>query len=550
MAWDALAMQEERSSIDRFIDLRMEVYAPDPDDYRQPGELLLAVGGRWDRKTRQYVGEASTCVRVIVSPAQEECSRALAAWLPKHLEVRRRRNDGALADEALADVWGPDPITSFLLAGGRRSGKSHGLSWFGSAFALAVPGARIVLVSPKLDDTTELRDLIELSFTATAWRESKTDLIEFVNGSRIEFLTAAARNLKIGPCDMVGQNEAQMQSATSHEELAGNLIDSSGLLIATANPPKHELGTWVTAWFEEATSGQRPWGPAFRLDPRKNPHVPRSLFMQMRQRMTPRKYRREYLGDFTVPLSDVVFEQYDDGINRLMYRPPGWEDVTKEIAERYYDRAARWLVGADFDKKAGSSWVGARFYRMDPDDALEQAVMFIERCGTRYVDESAMARALHAERDPYGYPVFTSEGTIIVGDASGAYQNTQRDQDVSPSFGFLIAEGWEVIKPDPNMQRNPRRWDRFDVANQLLRDSDTQRPRVYVLHNAVDVVKSLRTFPARNGQPVKYHETAHVADCWTYLAWRRWGRDSSLSQLPPRTDGPGVELVPRPKPLL
>jgi hypothetical protein len=47
-----------------------------------------------------------------------------------------------------------------------------------------------------------------------------------------------------------------------------------------------------------------------------------------------------------------------------------------------------------------------------------------------------------------------------------------------------------------------------------------------VLGTAPAVLESLRQYPAKkNGEPVRTSEHAHPADCWTYIAWRRWGRD-------------------------
>uniref|UniRef100_UPI003D12653C hypothetical protein n=1 Tax=Haliangium sp. TaxID=2663208 RepID=UPI003D12653C len=234
---------------------------------------------------------------------------------------------------------------------------------------------------------------------------------------------------------------------------------------------------------------------------------------------------------------------YSDHANLLPFVPTGWIDVTARVAGRWYEREARRIVGSDFDKSAGCTWAGARFYLRHPDDELEQAVMVIEHSEAGILDEPAMAQRLHDVTDEHGYRLFYPADTVLVGDASGGWQDTKRNPaDPGKSFEAFERAGWTVIRPDPNLAGNPRVRDRFNLANYLLRKSRERDPLVYVLPGAVEVVDSLREYPMKGENPARWHEHAHPADAWTYTAWRRWGRDPDANPTRVLT---GYKGVPR-----
>ena len=536
----AKLLQRDAASAARHVDLCLEIWLDGED------EPLLVVGGRWDRVTNSYDGEAESAVVIRLHRGQADAARWFAQWLKQHLALRTLRAEGTPAEAAVDEIYGDHlPQVSALLYGGRRGGKSYVACVFAALMALAVPGARVVCVSPLLSHTEELRQVIEHDLLAREWRlwKEADQRFELANGSQIEFLTARKSNLKIGRIDLALLNEAQEQAEIARQDLAGCLVDSVGLLLATANPPRSRVGAWVRQWHEQVAINNRPSSTQFFLNPARNPHVPRSVLESLRDSLGELQYRREVLGDMTAPMVDVVFPYYSDHNNLLTFIPTGWRDITAQVAGRWYDREAGWIIGADFDKRAGCTWIGARFYQCDPDDDLDQAVMVIEFCETNLLDEQALAKRLYDVTDEHSYRLFYPNDTVIVGDASGGWQDTKRDPD-RPDRSFRVLEDadWTVIRPDPNLKGNPRRHDRFALANYLLRQSSERAPMVYVLATAEAVIDSLREFPMRGENPDRYHRHAHPADGWTYVAWRRWGRDPDAN---PQRVLDGYQGVPR-----
>uniref|UniRef100_UPI003D0FAFF0 hypothetical protein n=1 Tax=Haliangium sp. TaxID=2663208 RepID=UPI003D0FAFF0 len=340
----AKLLQRDAESAARHVDLSLEVWIDGED------EPLLVVGGRWDRVTNRYTGDAETSVVVRLHRGQADAARWFAAWLEQHVALRRARAEGLPAEAALEEVFGDDaPQVSVLLYGGRRGGKSYMACVFAACMAIAVPGARVVCVSPILDHTEELRLVLEQELLAREWRQWKEadQCFDLANGAQIDFLTARKSNLKIGKVDLALLNEAQEQGKIAAEDLAGCLVDSVGLLIGTANPPRSLVGAWVRQWHDQLTAGKRASSTQFFLNPARNPHVPQKVLESLRESLGELQYRREVLGDMTAPMIDVVFPCYSDHANLLPFVPTGWIDVTARVAGRWYEREARRIVGSD-----------------------------------------------------------------------------------------------------------------------------------------------------------------------------------------------------------
>jgi hypothetical protein len=520
----AKLLQREDSSEARVQDVCLEIWI------EGEAEPLLVVGGRWDRMENRYADEASSAVQVMLHRGQADAMRWFVEWIEKHMAVRRLRSEeGLTAEQAVREVWeDEEPVISTLLYGGRRGGKSFIACVFVGIVAVAIPGARIVCVSPEQDHTNEIREVLEEVLLAREWRDFKeaTHTFRLVNGSVIELHTGNKRNMKIGKIDFALTNEGQETNSLISQDISGNLIDVAGLQIVTANPPRSTLGAWVKTWHKGITDGHRPESRQFFLNPQRNPHVSQLVLSQQRRGLGELRYRREVLGDMSTPYVDVVFDAYSDSVNLLPFLPVGWRDVTYRVTAKWFGGGVKQIVGTDFDKRAGCSWSSMRFYLRHDDAALEDAVLVIERCDVGIKDEKVMARRLHEVVDKFDFPMFRPDDTIIVGDASGEWQSTKRDH-TNPkkitSFEHLEQEGWNVIKPDEDKAGNPKAMDRFDLANGLLRQTEDAEPVIYVLRDALEVVESLRAYPSKNGRPARTSEHAHPADTWTYVAWRRWG---------------------------
>jgi hypothetical protein len=173
----------------------------------------------------------------------------------------------------------------------------------------------------------------------------------------------------------------------------------------------------------------------FFLDPRRNPHIPPDTFTLAERLLGPVRYRREYLGDMSAPLTDVVFTGYTDAVNKLDYVPRSWRDVTPRISELYYDTpGADWCLGLDFDKRAGCTWSAARWYLRNAEDDLADAVMVIEHAQGQIMGEQRLPHALSEFERVSGYRTFYQDRCVLVADASGDWQNEERDVEQPPQW--------------------------------------------------------------------------------------------------------------------
>jgi hypothetical protein len=531
----------------RYVDLCIEWYV---GDARAP---LATFGGRWDTQRQEYArAHPETCAVIRWHRAQEAASRWYIDWLADHLRARRLVRDGATQAAAMRAVYGDGQrVKRVLLFGGRGSGKSHWASGTAGTHAVAIPGARVVVLCPQLDHTVEIADAILGKVLPTEVRAytAQNHTIELINGSRIELITAKGkRDCKIGSADLVIVNEAQEIPQQLIDDLLR--LDTGGVQLLTLNPPRSAKGAWLVDFHEAIKAGEAPEGIQFYLDPRLNPHIPPDDFRDARRLLGEARYRREYLGDMAAPLTDVVFESYSDSVNRIDFVPSTWRDVTAAVAERWFEApGAEWIIGADFDKRAGCTWVAGRFYAA-PGARLERAAFVIEHAEAGIKGERQLAASLAAFERIGGYRTFHPDRTVIVGDASGAWQNTEREWERPPAFDHLVEDGWRVVKPQAHAGGNPRVWERLAAADLLLRripGAQGREPLVYVLSTARCVRDSLRYYPLkRNGEPDRRSQHAHPADAWTYVTWRRWGDDPAMRDaLGAMSAQAGPKFVPR-----
>lgn len=500
-------LEREGEDRSRFVDLGME--------WRAADDVLLRVGGRWDTKDRLYVADtASAVVRRLIGQ-QTQPTEAFRDWLSANLAYRRALASGLDRDAAHAAAWGEyEPVYRLHFYGGRRGGKTWLASQALVAACIAIPGCRAVVVSPNLSRTAEIRDLVRASLPASWARFRRAELtFDLANGSRVECHTATGSELKLGPVDIALVNEAQEMPERPVLDIRGNLIDKGGLLILAYNPPRRAVGLWTREEWSRVESGDDRNAESYFFDPRKNPHI--DLCALESNRYSTQEYRREILGDMSVPLDKVVFPMWDAGEHVLPAVPFGWVDNTREITGDYYGHAAPWVGGLDFDKDAGCAWTLGRFYRR-PDDTI--ALVWHSGLRERDYQEWQLDERLLAATDAYGRPALSSRRDVAwCADASGRWQNTERDRESPNSWRRLQGKGWKVCAPDPTSDGNPRTDGRFDLAKSLLRDR-----RVYVLESARELAESIRDYPTHEntGEPKRRHPTAHINDAWTYAAYR------------------------------
>ena len=527
------------ANLSRYRNLQVSVRSPS-------NEPVMTAGGRWDTGTRSYVGAASWEVRVKLSPSQIEASRELFSWLRRHAEVRQRVAKFAETfEEAEVKVWGDEePSRVVIYYGGRRAGKSWLACLAVTLYALMVPGCRVVMLSPLQRDTAELQDAL-FSLLHSGWRTWHEGRQEFrlVNGSRIELKTGRKKQLKLGPTDLAVVNEAQEQEEQPCLDVRGNLADRGGLMICTANPPRRKLGQWVQKLVWAIRDGVVKSAQRFFLDWKLNPYTNHRALRALAEGMSELERRREIDGDMDLPVGDIVLSSF--GQHNIIERiPVTWRrerDVTAEVLERWFGvRGCTRVVGTDFDKIAGCSWITGRFYLRRDSSDIDDAIFVVDYGGRfKGKSEKDFGPTLAAMTDRAGRKLFDLERTLIVADNTGKNQSTERTArrgnrksqlEDPPSWTRLRAAGWRhIVGPDPNMDCNPSRRDRFDCTRDVLRAKWGKGPRVlFVSETAGEVIESAWRCPmegSETGNPNRRSEYAHVLDCWSYICWRRWGAD-------------------------
>jgi len=552
--------QRERATVRaraRFLDLQLVVMAPN-----HPAPIIV-VGGRWDDRYKRFLDEpVETEHSITVAPSQVEIARVTVRWLRRNVEVRRlMAAEGHTVDRAESMAWGAEePIREVVAYGGRRAGKTFWAVLLVALFAVAVPGCRVVMVSPLERDTAELHDAL-CSILPSAWRTWQTAERQFTvaNGARVELRTGRKKQLKLGPTDLAVFNEAQELEERPRLDMLGNLADRGGMLLHTCNPPRRKAGRWIQELVWNIRDQKVPAGRRFFLDWQLNPHTNHRALLALAAGMNELERRREIDGDMDLPVGDILLTSFGNH-NILATIPLTWRkrDVTREVLEAFFGvSGCVRLLGLDFDKRAGCAFTSSRFFLPFRGANLDQAIMVVEY-GRRYAGhpESSLDGLLRAECDQRGRPLFNSDTTLIVADASGRTQSTERtarrndrrsrEQD-PPSWRRLRNANWtQIIGPDPTMAKNPRRRDRFDATRDCLRVKSGRYPRVmFVAATAADVIESARLCPTdgvETGNPNIRPKEAHLVDTWSYPVWRRWGAD--YLEMVHQVRGTAAEWIP------
>src|SRR5579872_2362216 len=116
---DAAARHDER-----YLDLQIKFVR-----YKS-GTPIARYGGRWDRRTKAFVGNASRCREITIHGAQVEAILLFDKWMEEHYhgpdpEVLARVRDIIEQNLAFdAELGGLLGMSELFLTGGRRSGKT------------------------------------------------------------------------------------------------------------------------------------------------------------------------------------------------------------------------------------------------------------------------------------------------------------------------------------------------------------------------------------------------------------------------------------------
>lgn len=505
----------------RYVDMRLDLVAEDT------GEIVLSVGGRWDRAEKRYVGPARTRRVLRLHPGQLEAARWFARWI-----AARQRGEHLVEHGR--------PVFTLGLVGGRRGGKSVLGFWAVLVYAVAFPGAIGWIVVPIFPDVAEVeREVFEQ--VPRAWYGYRENEWRLVNGSVLRVVSSHdPQDLKRGRVDVVVMNEAQKQEQAAFIILRAAIADRGGLVLLTANPPDTARGEWVAELKEKADAGKIA-ARVFRLDPKLNPHVDRAALETLKDEVDERTYRREIEGEF-LARTDVVMFGFSTTLN---VRPRGTdadgrplENVTRQFTERRLGYGCDHVHGMDFQGRPYMAAATLEMYRDPADPDGEPLVWAVDDFEVELATEDELVDALEAK----GY---TGAGAVVP-DASGAYQDGARVKGHG-SWDTLRKRGWvKLYYPIAGAKNNPLKTERLAIANGLLLAASGRR-RLFVDPRCAYLIRALRLWEMRNGVPHWRSDYAHIVDALTYPLCRLFPRRAPRAPLEftkvPRPERGGWETL-------
>lgn len=522
--------QEAEHGARRFIDLRIRFELDDLDARDagiEPEEVCaLDVGGRWDRRSGDFDGEAESAVVVRFHPGQRAAVEWFAGWLEAHRE--RRDHPPAFDITELEDLvdTAPEHAYSALFAGGRRAGKTWKAVALLVAYAVAFPGSIIWLVAPNMNKVAELRRYLD-EFLADEWIDSDTAAgIEICNGS--QFLIKGAHGtgdgLKEGKANIVLLNEGQLMKERAFVVARGAIVDQSGLVLVCANPPVEARDErWVEDFAADARSGDRA-AVYLHFNPLLNPHINRAALLALAREVDDRTYRIEVLGEF-LPAKDAVAYNWIRLENEKPV-PTALRDVTATfLAAIGEGEGILQVAGLDVQR---FPYIGGPIYRFfgvpERDEVFMWAVGEVVLDGG---DEEDWCAELEAQ----GYGAAT---TLIVCDGTAEYQHSRRratdmtkpEWTGKGSFDVIRSCGYNrIVPPDRRMRRkNPAISDRLRAFTSLISTKAGKRRLFADPKLAPRTCSAIRKWKTVHGAPSRIQDEAHLGDASSYPVIRFFPR--------------------------
>jgi hypothetical protein len=468
----------------------------------QTDELLLAVGGRWDRLERRFDGDAETALVLYLVPSQLEAARWFARWLRGYLTGQH--------DPDTDRIW------SVLLAGDRGAGKGFFALAFLVAFLAANDAGAIVwVVSSLVEKQAELRrELDEMIPSEWAeWNEVRK-CYHWVNGGELHLKSShKPGKLKQGRVDVALFNEAQEQSQVAYAMVRPRIADTGGLVILGANSPNLTIGQWVLDAYEDAKAGRRR-SRLFEMSRKLNPFVRDDAIEDMKGEVDELTYRRDVLNEW-LPIGDKAFYAWSQRHN-VMAIPPGLVDVTFAFTARKLGRGFKDFIGADFQRRPHQAAVWFRAFQ-DPEDPGGEPLLWV--VGYFALEQSSEDELIDALE---GAGLNRADTGCIM-DKSGDWQNADRTKGWA-SWDMFRARGWHhLINPDPDTAKNPDLLERFAVANARIKDANGKQ-HVYSIPENEMLNRAIRDLDNKNGIPNRRSSWAHLGDAFSYPLYRLYPR--------------------------
>lgn len=540
----------------RFVDMRIDI--------EFDGQLVVSVGGMWDRRLEDFDGEAETGILVEPHEGEIEAIWWFAQWLAVHAGRRDDPPAPESDDELALATTDPAEVYSALLAGGRRGGKTWSGALFCAMYAVMFPNAIVWAINPSDSDHDEVRRYMS-RFLAPEWiqRETAADGWELINGSAImlksAYVGADPDAIKKGEVHLAWMNEGQKMAHRVYVVARGAIADHSGLVLVCANPPVQAKDQqWVGDFAADAQAKRRA-SVYHHFHPLKNPHINRAALLSMRRELDERAFRIEVLGEFLGAADAVAYnwQRTAGGNERAMPMPddPVWIDVTAEFlrSEEEGEGLVN-LVGMDFQRVPHIGGPVLRFFAPRGKDPDRDNVV-IWGVDEIVIEGDEEAWCEEAMRPRYKLDPNT---TLIVGDATGEYQHTRRGPNSTAppewqgkgSYDILRMGGFRhIVPPSRRMRRkNPDVIDRVRSFTSMIEVYATRERRLFLdPDRCPKTCKSVREWPTKNGRPSRVHEAAHLGDALSYPIIRIFPRIQRSGK--PGGVDPVTQRVERPESL-
>lgn len=529
----ALLAEEESQEDKRYIDLCVV--------WRRAltGDVLLKVGGRWDRIARRYVGPAEHCRVIDLKESQVEPARWAAYWITEKLAGR------------------PRDFFSLFLLGDRGGGKTTFSVILIATLLIAFPAfdgtASIAWqISSSHAERDELDREIAIHFPSTWFKytEWPKHVYRFVHGPTLTNVSADDPDaLKRGRVDFALFNEPQKMGKKAPAFGIARLKDKGGFTVFAANPPDDQKGRWVyDLWekHEEAKAASQPFPIRFlRLKSQDNDSLDTTTADQVAEIiriLDPRLAQADLDGHMLRP-GQPAYWQYARSKN--LKPKPDLGDITRQFLQQRIGRPYDYLAGLDFQ---GTPHQACVLYKVF--GSLDEPILWAV---DEIIVDQASEEDLIAEIAEAGY---TPEKVLFVGDASGQWQDGKHSKQ-RDSFQVFKAHRWHIIPPTKpkskdRVARNPPVEQRVKLTNKLLAQpafpGDPQSPMRLMVDpdtcpKLAEAFKECELRMGRYGRVVPLGFYAHLTDAAAYPVW--WAC-SKTHRPPTGSIGETVE-IPRPR---
>lgn len=465
---------------------------------RSTSEVLLRFGGRWDRIAHAFTGTTGLCRTLDLEESQLEAVNFFRHWMAARAARARRE------------------VVAFI-GGARRGGKSTVSVDVALGYAVDVPDAIVVIVSP----TFAKRDQLERQLKAlvpTSWGDfygMPEPRLRLANGSEIRLLGANdPSTLKRGRLDVVLLDDAQDMAPDAISMALPGVIDHGGIVIVAANPPRKFRGEWVLRLREAVQEGRVEDVKIIDVDPKLNEridHETRTAVGRVLAVLDPKAAKADDEGEW-LPTGERVYLEHFDPKRNLAPGALPERAITEQYTRRRGGRSFGLVGGVDF--QASPHMVGTI---LGVFGTLERPIY--HAVGEVFTEDATEEEFLHDVDDLGLRPEFL----MWVGDASGQHQDGAHTAD-RDSFSIFKKFRWRIVPPvekkseKGTWSKNPAIESRINLVNRLLAEGrlliDPERcPRL---------VEAIKECPMKivNGRRRPYGRYTHVTDSLGYaLCW-------------------------------